>query len=276
MSAAQLLCALAVVASPRWAAMDPAQRAQAIAELRAAPWPGRLAVAAGGFLDTPYATSPLGEGEGPDPDPLLRLDAVDCLTMVEQSLALAATPSDDALIPTLNRLRYTGSPSYERRNHVMEAQWVPHLLHEGRLRDVTRTYGGPATVRVKKVITEASWKGKVGRALNLPPEAQVKGTFEFDLIPASAAVAALERAPDGLIVAVVRAERSSVVTRVSHVAVLVRGARGPLLRHASSLAQRVVDEPLPAFIKRNDKASWPLVGFAVYEPLESSEPDAGE
>lgn len=264
--------ALVLVASPgpvAWSELDSAGRTRAIGELRATAWPARLEAASARFLGTPYLVSPLGEGAGQDPDPLLRLDAVDCLTMVEQSLALGAAEDDASLVAELNRIRYTGEPSYANRNHVMEAQWLPHLVRAGRLREVTREYGGATTRRVTKVITSATWRGRVGRALALAPSAQATGRYELDLVPRAHVLEAVRGAPSGLVVAVVRADRASVVTRISHVGVLVQTSSGTVLRHASSLKGRVVDEPLSEYLRRNGEARWELVGVALYEPQEA-------
>ena len=50
------------------------------------------------FLGKSYAGGPLGEGEGasPDPDPRVDFERADCVTYLEQSLALALTPAGDA------------------------------------------------------------------------------------------------------------------------------------------------------------------------------------
>jgi hypothetical protein len=269
------LLALILAVSPAWSAMDVAERTRAIEELKSQPWPDRLAAATAPFRGTPYAVSPLGEGEGPDPDPLVRFDAIDCLTLVEEGLALSTAPDDARLVATLNRVRYSGAPSYGHRNHVMEAQWLPHLVQEGWLKDVTRAYGGKATRRVKKALTAATWKGKLGRSLALEPGDQAKGEFELDVIPAGAVLSALASAPEGLVLVVVRADSPSMVTRVSHVAVLVHGPQGPTLRHASSTRHQVVDEPLAHFLAQNRKASWALEGLAVYEPVQPPGDDGG-
>jgi hypothetical protein len=264
--------ALVLAATPPWASLEASQRTRAMVELKAEPWPGRLARAAAPFLGTPYAVSPLGEGEGHDPDPRLRLDAVDCVTLVEQALALATAADDGALIETLDRVRYTGSPSYGHRNHVMEAQWLPHLLQLGWLTNVTRAYGGKTTQKVKKVITPVTWEGKLGRSLGLEAGDQARGAFELDVIPAAHAVSALAHAPDGLVLVVVRSDLPSMVTRISHVAVQVQGPSGPMLRHASSAQHLVVDQLLADFLAAGRQATWPLVGLAVYEPQEPRRP----
>jgi hypothetical protein len=81
-----------LAAAPTWAALDEAGREAAIAALKDEPMPGRVARAAEGFLGTRYQVSPLGEGTGRDFDPLVRFDAVDCLTLVEQAPRAVGDP----------------------------------------------------------------------------------------------------------------------------------------------------------------------------------------
>jgi hypothetical protein len=248
--------------------MDEPQRADAMAHLKTLPTlRERLLEATEGFVGTPYVGSPLGEGTGQDPDPLLRWDAVDCVTMIEQSIALS-TSEPATLVETLTALRYDGAPSWENRLHVMEAQWLPRNLERGVLRNVTAQWGGDKTRRVKKVLTAATWKEKSGAGLALPESKQPRGTFELDVIPSAFAAEALRKAPAGLLVVVVRADRPSLVTRVSHVGVLVQTAKGPMLRHASRSFKKVVDEPVSRYLTRNlDFGQWTIEGLALYEPM---------
>lgn len=258
---------LALAAGP-WSSLNDAQRAEAMTALQALPTlRERLLSATDGFLGTTYVLSPLGEGEGRDADPLLRYDAVDCVTMVEQALALSlATP--ETLVERLTRLRYDGAPSWENRLHIMESQWLPENVRRGLLKDVTREYGGEATRRVVKTLTPATWAEKSGKGLALPPEKQTIGSYAFDLIPAEVAAEKLKRAPAGLLVVVFRADRPWVVTRVSHVGVLVQSEKGPMLRHASRSFKKVVDEPLKRYLTRNlDFGSWTIEGLALFEPM---------
>lgn len=242
-------------------------RQQALEAAQALPLGPRVEAVSAQFLGTPYAASPLGEGSGFDPDPLFRWDRVDCLTFVEQTLALALTPVGQPVEPVLNRLRYQGDqPDYAQRNHVMEAQWLPRNLEKGYLRALTRELGGPAVRHVEKVLTAQTWAQPAGKALALPVEAQPQGTFGLDLIPAANAAQALARAPAGAVVVVVRADRPRQVTRVSHVGLLIFKRGQPWLRHASRTFQRVADEALSTFLKRNlDYGSWTIEGLAVFE-----------
>jgi hypothetical protein len=167
----------------------------------------------------------------------------------------------------LNRVRYQGEvPSYAERNHVMEAQWLPHNLQKGYLRELTLELGGKAVRRVEKVLTADTWAQSAGQALALPPASQPLGTFGLDIIPVARAAAALAQAPAGAVVVVVRADRPRQVTRISHVGLLVFKQGKPWLRHASRTFKKVADEELQSFLKRNlDFASWTIEGLAVFE-----------
>ncbi|MDP1916718.1 MAG: DUF1460 domain-containing protein [Myxococcales bacterium] len=267
---------MALVAVAPWQSLDGGARAAQIEALKSLPLEARFAAASEGFLGTPYLLSPLGEGAGHDPDPLLRYDAADCLTMVEQSLALAVTPDESQVIETLNHIRYEGAPSYEGRLHVMEAQWLPVNLSRGLLEDVTRRYGKDVVKRVSKRITKETWAEKGGVSLGLSPEGQATGEFYLDVVPSDRAPAVLATAPEGLIVVVVRADRPRLVTRVTHVAVLVQKPSGPFLRHASRSFKKVVDEPVEKYLKRNlEFGAWTVEGVALYRVSVPAWLDAG-
>ena len=232
----------------------------------ALPLPARLEVVSSKFLGTRYVVSPLGEGKGKDPDPLLRYDAVDCLTFVEEAIALSLAPSPEAVLPLLTRIRYEGeTPDFEARNHVMEAQWLPSNVKKGVLKDITRELGGDATVKVSKTLDDAAWAGMAGAQLGLSPAGQKRGEFSWEIIPASAALAKLKNAPTGTVVVVVRADRPGLVTRISHVGFLVHKKSGPHLRHASRSFGKVVDEPLANYLGRNlGYAKWTVEGLSLF------------
>jgi hypothetical protein len=230
------------------------------------PMSDRLETITAKFLGMAYVASPLGEGKGKDPDPLVRYDAVDCLTFVEEAIALSLANSASAVVPLLTRIRYEGdSPDFETRNHVMEAQWVPSNLKKGFLKDITRVVGGDQTVRVKKSLDDVAWSSKSGASLGLSKEGQRRGEFEWDLIPAASAQQLLKGAATGTLVVVVRADRPSMVTRISHIGFLVHKKSGPFLRHASRSFGKVVDEPLANYLGRNlGYAKWTVEGVSLY------------
>jgi len=263
-----LVLALVLAGAP-FSSMDDAARAEAAARARALPPDQRMVALSEHFLGTPYAASPLGEGQGKDADPRIRFDAVDCQTMVEEVMALALAEDGASVLSTLDGIRYHGAPSFDDRNHLTEAQWLPANIAAGRLKDVTRRYGGADTVRQVKVLTKRTWAEKEGRRLGVSTRAQVTGKFPLELIPAELAAKKLKAAPAGLVVVVARLDHPWLVTRVTHMALLIQTKDGPALRHASRSHKRVVDEPLDRYVKRNrDYGLWTVTGFALFEVTE--------
>lgn len=250
-----------------WVGMTREQRAALIATEAERPLSERLLRVSERFLNTPYVVSPLGEGSGVDPDPPFRVDAVDCLTFVEQTLALSLARRDEEVEPLLERIRYANAPLYEDRNHLMEAQWLPNNLRKGFLADVTRRYGGGDVTRVEKVLTAATWQSKSSVELRLPPERQVRGTFSLDVIPLERALEHARKVPSGTILVVVREERPYKVTRVTHLGFIVRKGKRTFLRHAARAYARVVDEELSTFLARHARyAKWKVTGVSFFEP----------
>lgn len=262
------LLALALAAAP-WSAQTEAQRAAGLARARSLPLDARLLEISAGFLGTPYQLSPLGEGEGPDPDPLVRYDAVDCLSLVEQTIAMALAQGPEAVVPLLNDIRYASGVSYPSRNHLMEAQWLPNNVKKGFLKDIGPDLAGDKVVLVRKRLDGAAWSGAGGRALDLPEPQRPLGEFSLQMIPVAHAGAALARAPQGALVVVVRKDRPNAVTRITHVGFLVHKKSGPYLRHASRTFKKAVDEELERYLARNlGYAKWTVEGFAVFQVVE--------
>lgn len=78
---------------------------------------------------TPYHDGPLGEGPGAryDADPLIDLGRVDCVTFVEQSVALASAPDLAQATKILQGYRYKdGQIDFLHRNHFLLVDWVPN------------------------------------------------------------------------------------------------------------------------------------------------------
>ncbi|MFL5358621.1 N-acetylmuramoyl-L-alanine amidase-like domain-containing protein [Archangium sp.] len=259
-----------------WASLSPQERAAFITGEAGLPLRDRLLRVSERFLGTPYVHSPLGEGSGVDPDPTFRLDAVDCLTFVEQALAMSLARSDAEVPGILERLRYASTPSYEDRNHLMEAQWLPNNQRKGFLVDVTRRYGGEDTVRVQKTLTPLTWTSRSSLALGLPKARQPKGTYSLDMIPLERVLERARTVPSGTIFVVLREDLPLKATRVTHLGFVVQKGKRTWLRHARRGADgngRVVDEDLETFLARNAKYDkWRVSGVSLYEPHA---PDSG-
>ena len=259
-----------------WASLSPQERATFITGDAGLPLKDRLLRVSERFLGTPYVHSPLGEGSGVDPDPTFRLDAVDCLTFVEQALAMSLATAEPEVTGVLERLRYASSPTYEDRNHLMEAQWLPNNQRKGFLVDVTRRYGGEDTVRVQKTLTSVTWTSRSSLALGLPKTRQPRGTYSLDMIPLERVMAHARQMPSGTILVVLREDLPLKATRVTHLGFVVQKGKRTWLRHARRGVDgngRVVDEDLETFLARNAKYDkWKVSGVSLYEPRR---PDAG-
>jgi len=258
-----------------WASLSAQERAAFLSGDAVLPLRDRLLRVSERFLGTPYIHSPLGEGSGVDPDPTFRLDAVDCLTFVEQAMAMSMATSETDVTRVLEGLRYASSPTYEDRNHLMEAQWLPNNQRKGFVVDVTRRYGGEDTVRVQKTLTPVTWTSRSSLALGLPKERQPRGTYTLNMIPLDRVMTHARKVPSGTILVVLRDDLPLKATRVTHLGFVVQKGRRTWLRHARRGVDgngRVVDEDLETFLARNAKYDkWKVSGVSLYEPRH---PDA--
>lgn len=259
----------------RFSKMSPKEREALLIRASTLPLAERLLEISEAFLDTPYVVSPLGEGEGFDGDPRFRWDGVDCLTLVEQTLALALTRPDGSaleqqVLSVLDRIRYGRTVSYGQRNHLMEAHWLPSNLAKGFLRNVTPTHGRDAMQRTGKVLTKTTWSSRSSTALSLPVERQAIGSFPLEILPLEAALAASRSIPSGTLMLVVREDLPLKATRITHLGFIVQKRKRTYLRHAArNTFGRVIDEDLATFLTRNAKyTKWRVSGVMLLELTE--------
>jgi len=255
-------------ASKRWMDLSAEERRALLEQVNDedAPLRRRLIGISERFLGTPYLVSPLGEGTGPDPDPLIRFDAVDCLTFVEETMALALAASWDEVVRILTRIRYVDQVTYEKRNHLMEAQWIPNNARKGFLTSATRRYGAEGAREVWKEITERTWASKSSKSLRLTGDGRPTGKFPLTIIPLADVLAIAPKVESGTVLAVVREDRPFSVTRISHVGFVIQKGSRTYLRHATRTFGKVVDEELRGFLDRNSKYDrWKVVGVSLFE-----------
>jgi len=229
------------------------------------------------LLGAPYRPSPLGEGSGFDPDPRFRLDAFDCVTFVETAIALGSARSVGEAERLLDDVRYDGPPAYRSRNHYVESQWIPSLEKKGWLEPVTRELAGERTVRVERHLDEAAWE-RAARSGHLLPGLTLddvpKGDFALDLLPLELLPGLAPRIPDGTVLIVLREERPTRPSQVSHMGIVVRRPDGSrVLRHASDVpgVMRVRDEPLDDFSRRAAHHQWKIVGVSLYRIRDNTQ-----
>ncbi len=272
------LIALGAPSPPaRWMDLDDSTRAQLMGAGSGRALAKRLIENSARFLGTPYLHSPLGEGKGKDSDPLIRFDAVDCQTFVEETISLSLAHRADEVEPLLVLLRYSKEATFNERNHLMEAEWIPNNVNKGFLKDITRQLGGPVTVVIRKTLNKATWASKSSRELGLSPDHQPIGTFELQMIPLDKVMALANRIPSGAVLLVVREDRPYKATRISHLGFVVHSRSRTYLRHATTSASKVVDEELRSFLLRNSKyEKWKVVGVSLFQVVDKSPLAPGE
>ncbi|MBI4819228.1 MAG: DUF1460 domain-containing protein [Deltaproteobacteria bacterium] len=233
----------------------------------------RIAAATLPLLGAPYVTSPLGEGQGLDPDPRFRLDAFDCTTFVETSLALASSRTLDEAKAKLDRIRYSkAEATFQTRRHLVTSQWVPGLVDLGLLVDVTATVAGFRASKLELELTPKRWRKRwVARTLPLDESSLTFGAFEIPIVPIDALTDPLiaRRVPIGTVVNVVRAPYNSAPDFVTHQGIVLRDPKQPdrrIVRHASPVRGRVIDEPIESMARRYGRPKkWAVVGLQFLE-----------
>ena len=211
-------------------------------------------------LGTAYADGPLGEGEGAqyDADPLVDLTKVDCVTFVEQAVAMAITPDYSSMVDTLQHIRYKdGKIDYEARNHFMITDWIrnnPYCV------EVTRDLGVPTETVTRRISRKDFFKLVKAPGLGeSTPDEQVA----LSIVPTAAAKAAESKLPDtALIVFVGKIDWLFAL----HCGFYIRDENGTgHLVHASSKVGEVIKMNLTDYIaEQKDR----YLGFAAYEITE--------
>lgn len=214
----------------------------------------RVEAVARAGLATPYADGPLGEGpEGLyDTDPLVDFGRVDCVTFVEQTLALAATSSYEEAAGLLQDIRYSdGQIGFETRNHFMVADWA---ANNGFCQDVTAQLG-IATQEVARVIDKAAFFRRVDAAA-LGQDAEPR-LVTLEYLPAAAASKAAKALPSpALVVFIGKVDWLFAL----HCGLFIREDGGQRLYHASSKAGKVVAADFVDYVSESSR----YLGFTVY------------
>jgi hypothetical protein len=203
------------------------------------------------LLGVPYVNGPLGEGDagGPDPEPRFDLTRADCVTYLEESLALALTAprSDRSYVPILDAIRYQdGKVGFASRNHYMVLDWIPS--NSWLLEDVTEDIvPNGHTRKITREIDRAAFLRDHGAE---PREGKDKlEKVEIELIPMAEIQSATSKLRSGDLVFWV-AKKEGI--DIAHTGMVVRNSKdGSVVhRHGSSKAGATLDEPLLEYAER--------------------------
>ena len=250
----------------------PEELQQIARETRGQPLGERMMAVSQPLMGRPYQIDAAGEGVAPDLDPPARYDVFDCLTFVEEVLALTMGP-DPLSAPTIRQaLRYRdGVPRYENRNHFMLEEWVPNNVAKGLVRDITAEVG--ETHLLEKEVTANTWRYWRSRKLfALTDERLPTGTFRLQVMSLSAALEAMDRIPDGALLLTVRRSKPGVPIVVTHLGFKIPSPPdNPLMRHATKMGDepRVRDDRLRWYLEHlRWYTNWPVEGITVLMPQE--------
>lgn len=201
---------------------------------------------------TPYLLGPTGEGYHGDLDkkPMLRLDSVDCVTYVENALALAKAPSEDSLMQTLDKIRYLhATPSYANRKHYMIADWV--------LKD---SIASILPVEGDTVIQRTLPKKKFFKAKGIKAEDE---TINLRYLPKEKAIDFASKTWEGEneIRGIGYVFNGDAVDIFHTGFILLNKGEKPTFRHASQIKGKVIDQPLEEYLRNSKKKIPGIVQF---------------
>jgi D-alanyl-D-alanine carboxypeptidase/D-alanyl-D-alanine-endopeptidase (penicillin-binding protein 4) len=206
-------------------------------------------------VGTPYAGDPLGEGPGAkyDADPLMDLRRVDCVTFIEQAIALAASKSYQEAFDLLQKIRYRhGQIGYEHRNHFMVADWIANNAF---CRSVTQALEAPTETVTRTISRRRFFEKKNARELG---KAIPDQTISLAYVPVSQVAQAEKHLPSpALIVFIGKLDWLFAV----HCGLYVRDETGQgLLYHASSTEGKVVTTDFATPFENTSR----YLGFTAY------------
>jgi hypothetical protein len=241
-----------------------------IADTHRLAFPDRIDALSKLFLGVPYGELPLGDGEGPEPGPRWRLDAVDCQTYVETVMAMANARNLSEARAVLDDIRYKGPPTFINRNHFTEAQWIPANTEKGYFTDEVPSIDGRAPTETLTLRKE-QWS-KLPALKRLADAGVPDGKFMVRYLPRDELRKHVRSIIPGTILMVVREGDPNKVVRISHMGFVLKGPNGWVVRHATTGREHaVVDEPFGEFVaKQTEYKKWPVAGFAMALPVDAS------
>lgn len=243
------------------AGSTPAQVTELLGQLKTKPFAERLHTIADATLGTPYKDGPLGEGPGAkhDADPLIDLQHVDCVTFVEQSLALASSADYDQAVQRLQRLRYRGGQvDFGKRHHFFITDWIASNIF---CTDISPSLG-VETVALTRVISHHDFFIKQHAQEYADTIPDRKQTIHY--VPSALGAKAEAKLPDAaLIVFVGKIDWLFAL----HCGLYLRDADGTgHLYHASSKATKVTTTTLGAYLSENKERYLGFTAYSIAEP----------
>ena len=244
-----------------------------------APMAARVAWFSQQFLGRPYALFSWGEGaEGRfDQAPLYCFDVVDCETFVTAVLALAHSHSQRDYERNLRIFRYKkGQVDFLTRHHFTVVEWNSALERAGVLKDITPSLGAFKVAEAD--IDKAAWYQHLPPTIirlkeaSLGPQRLAVLKAQGQQIPSQHSrvtylpwttlftptgapnQAVWDKIPQGAVIEIVRPHwpdkaKYGTYFEISHLGFVFRHDHVLWFRHASSVAHRVLEQPLIAYLQ---------------------------
>lgn len=235
--------------------MTMAQLSAMFEGLHASPLPVRIERWGRLFLEAPYSVDPLGEGPSGryDKDPLMDFSRVDCMSFIEQVIALSFSNDLRETLSWLLRIRYrNGKPSFRNRHYTMVKGWIEANVRLGILTDITRSVGG-SQVRVASVnlADRKKWNRRHKRRFKMMGRFAPRGVAKVDYIPLENALSLGLKIPNTTLIHIISEHNRATPYLVTHVGFMIHKNRAGFFRHASRTPsrRRVEDRPLRTYLK---------------------------
>lgn len=201
----------------------------------------------------------------------------DCTTFVETVAALSRSNHPDEFMKNIMEIRYLkGIPTFEKRNHFPEANWIPNNEKAGIIKDITAQIaekGGLEFKIEKKEIDRRGWLEDQFKHHAVPSELYTKVEKEWtDPIPAQVSYIDISHIkdvmmliPSGTVLNLVHKNDGRHPVLITHQGFVIRDGNRVLLRHASRRGHIRTNE-LYSYLQgllsqQKEDTSWPLIGI---------------
>ncbi len=225
--------------------------------------PARLEFFSRALYGKPYSLGPMGESylDSIETKPLVYMDSVDCVTYVEHVLAMALATSEDSIFAIHQRIRYfDGKIGYTTRKHYMLLDWVG----EGKF---ARVAPMPGDTVIQRIMPKNDFFNSKKLKFSVAGKPATDPKMDLRYLPYDKACEwANQPGGDSLKVLGIAFVGKSEKIDATHTGFVVMqpGVR-PMLRHASSLKKKVVEQPLAEYLLSR-KGKLPGVTFFEFIP----------
>ncbi|MEM1007440.1 MAG: N-acetylmuramoyl-L-alanine amidase-like domain-containing protein, partial [Myxococcota bacterium] len=221
------------------------------------------------LLGTPYVFDALGEGPlgRIDKDPTFSVQRLDCVTFLEEAMAMNRHGSLKRAVRATQEIRYFGGKiGYANRKHFPLLQWIPALRQAGWAEPLTRRVGGSSVRMLRKRLTLRSYLARrEGREMlrKMGKDRLVFGTHTWPYLPLQAAIRLARKLPSGTIMSVLKPAPANSPFQVAHQGVVIWKHGRPYLRHATKVWMSIVDIPLVWYLRSLTRYRYPRIGIHV-------------